>query len=189
MEGAGIAEEIYFFQGYNLLASSGIFISYLGILCVFSFGMFAMKLFLLVLGLSVLALVALMHFFPQINFRSMPPALCEGKLDVQKPNWVSSQVASADKHYVEPLHFSDLEALAVCIKRTLPSVTLTQLSSTRLIAYRQSKVFNFVDWICIQSNGSVSSSATLGYSDFGKNRQLVEQIRMSCSGKCGEPCS
>ncbi|KTD34526.1 DUF1499 domain-containing protein [Legionella israelensis] len=147
-----------------------------------------MKIFLLSLLLGAVLVTVIMHFFPKINYRSMPEGLCEGQLSSKKTNWVSSQVKRTDTHYVEPLRLSDIETLANCLKLKFPSMTVTEVNDSFLIAYRQSRVFNFVDWICIKKDGAVSASATLGHSDFGKNRELVEQIRLLCQGICGQQC-
>ncbi len=64
---------------------------------------------------------------------------------------------------------------------SIPKLAVKEANSERLLAYRQSALFNFVDWICIDSEGQLTSSATLGYSDMGKNRELVEEIRQHCS--------
>jgi uncharacterized protein (DUF1499 family) len=125
-------------------------------------------------------LVAVMYFFPQINFREMPQGLIDGTLSEDKPNWVSSLVASDNSHYIASLNVDSLEKLAACIKSNIPDVTITKTDETGLFAYRQSRVFHFVDWFIIRSNGAVISSATIGHSDFGKNRELIEQIRALC---------
>lgn len=124
--------------------------------------------------------VAVMYFFPQINFRDMPQGLIDGSLSEDKPNWVSSSVAKDSTHYIAPFTVDSLEKLAACIKNNIPDVTITKVDETGLFAYRQSRVFHFVDWFIIHSNGAVISSATMGHSDFGKNRELIEQIRTLC---------
>lgn len=131
----------------------------------------------LLIGFSVAA----MYFLPQINFREMPQGLIDGRLSEDKPNWVSSSVASDNLHYIASLHVDSLKKLAACIKSNIPDVTITKIDETGLFAYRQSRVFHFVDWFIIRSNGAVISSATMGHSDFGKNRELIEQIRTLCT--------
>lgn len=126
-------------------------------------------------------LVAAMYFFPQINFRDMPQGLIDGTLSEDKPNWVSSLVASDNPHYIAALNVDSLEKLAACIKSNIPDVTITKTDKTGLFAYRQSRVFHFVDWLIIRSDGTVISSATMGHSDFGKNRELIDQIRTLCT--------
>lgn len=141
-----------------------------------------MKVFYLVVILFMVA-VMLVHFFPQINFRPMPDGLCQAQLNKDKPNWVSSLVDKKDPHYVKPLNFKtmDMEKLAQCLDEGFDGVTVVNKGPSEIIAHRHSRVFNFVDWICIKANGDVTSSATMGYSDLGKNRELVEEIRAVCS--------
>lgn len=135
-------------------------------------------LFLIVLLL--VAVVGVMYFFPEINFRSMPKGLIDGKLSEDKPNWVSSYVSSHDSHYVAPLPVANLEKLSACITEKLPQVSLHESTAAYVLLYRQSQIFHFVDWVCIHTDGNVVSSATMGYSDLGKNRELVEEIRSLC---------
>lgn len=138
----------------------------------------------LILMIFLVAMIALASYlFPQINFREMPEGLKNGKLDDQKPNWVSSRVAETSAHYVAPLLIDDLTQLAACLKTTSPKTTIQQVDEQSLIAYRQSPFFNFTDWIMIDKNGQVTSSATMGYYDFGKNRLWVDAIRKACVNK------
>lgn len=134
-----------------------------------------------IISVILLITMGIMHLFPQINFREMPDGLIEGKLPKNKPNWVSSRVPVNDSHYVPPLKFKSLEQLSACISTKLPQVVIQSKDESKLIAYRQSRLFNFVDWLCIHADGMVSSSATMGHSDLGKNKELVEQIRAFCS--------
>lgn len=129
---------------------------------------------LLLIG-GVITLVC--YIWPQINFREMPKELCTGKLNAKLPNWVSSQVDKNDDHYIDPLKIESLAQLADKIKNKIPGVTLVEQDNNRILAYRQSTIFHFTDWICIEANGNVTSTATLGYGDFNQNRKLVESIR------------
>ncbi|KTD38813.1 hypothetical protein Lmor_0216 [Legionella moravica] len=138
-----------------------------------------MKIILIVVVFIALV-VGVMYLFPQINFRDMPKGLIDGQLSEAKPNWVSSFVAADDAHYIAPLKVDTLTQLAECIKSKVPEVSITHLDKTHLIAYRQSRVFHFVDWLIIRSDGNVASSATMGHSDFGMNRDLIEHIRSVC---------
>ena len=139
-----------------------------------------MKIFLSII-LILIIVVGVVYLFPQINFRGMPAGLFEGRLAEDKPNWVSSMVSASDSHYIAPLKFQSLAQLSACIEAKLPKVVIKSTDESKIIAYRQSRVFHFVDWLCIHADGSVTSSATMGSSDFGKNRELVEQIRTLCS--------
>ncbi|WP_226905657.1 DUF1499 domain-containing protein [Legionella antarctica] len=124
--------------------------------------------------------VTIMYLFPQINYRGMPEGLIDGHLPEGKPNWVSSKVEMTDTHYIAPLKAQSLAQLSSCIESKIPEVIIKTSDASQIIAYRPSKVFHFVDWLCIQNDGAVSSSATIGYSDLGKNRELIEKIRTLC---------
>ncbi|AMP90676.1 DUF1499 domain-containing protein [Legionella pneumophila] len=139
-----------------------------------------MKLICIVLAL-ILTLIVILYLFPQINFREMPKGLVEGQLPDDKPNWVSSLVNESDSHYIVPLKVESMSELAACIESKVPELKIQKQDASLLIGYRQSRIFHFVDWLCIHADGNVISSATMGYSDFGKNRELVEKIRSQCS--------
>lgn len=139
-----------------------------------------MKFLYIVLAI-ILAIVVIMYLFPQINFRKMPKGLIEGKLPDDKPNWVSSLVNESNAHYIAPLKIETIPKLVACIESKVPELKLQKQEASFLIGYRQSRLFHFVDWLCIHANGDVISSATMGHSDFGKNRELVEKIRSQCS--------
>lgn len=134
----------------------------------------------LILVLLLGLVVAVMYLFPQINFRSMPDGLIDGNLPQEKPNWVSSFVARDNPHYVAPLNIKSFSHLSACIAAKFPEVTIQKSDASSLIAYRRSQIFHFVDWFYIHADGKVTSSATMGHSDFGKNRELVEKIRALC---------
>lgn len=136
--------------------------------------------FMILLMILIITLL-LMYFIPTINFRDMPAGLAEGALDAGKPNWVSSRVPKNDAHYIAPLTISSLAALKACVVKQSPKTTLVKLDEASLIAYRQSPVFNFTDWLIITRDGQVTSSATMGYYDFGKNREWVESLRAHCT--------
>ncbi|ANN94778.1 TPA: DUF1499 domain-containing protein [Legionella pneumophila] len=138
-----------------------------------------MKLIWIVLAL-ILAFVVILYLFPQINFREMPKGLVEGQLPDDKPNWVSSMVNESDSHYIAPLKVESMPQLVACIERKIPELKIQKQEASLLVGYRQSRFFHFVDWLCIHADGNVISSATMGYSDFGKNRELVEKIRSLC---------
>ncbi len=132
---------------------------------------------LLLIGLITLAC----YIWPQINYREMPKGLCAGELNLKAPNWVSSLVANNDSHYITPLKFESLSSVSEKIKQNLPQVNIVSEDQNRILAYRQSVVYHFTDWICIEANGNVTSSATMGHSDFEQNRKLVESIRQLLS--------
>ena len=137
--------------------------------------------FIKYLSLIILIIIVLMIIFPKINFRPMPPGLCEGKLPEKMPNWVSSLVPDTDAHYIKPLSITSLPIIAKYIEKCGTKIHITNMDNSNLFAYRQSPVFNFTDWICIRADGHVSASATMGYSDLGKNREWVTMIQNQCS--------
>lgn len=139
-----------------------------------------MKLLIIIL-IIIGIVVAIMYLFPQINYREMPEGLIDGHFSEEKPNWVSSKVPTTDTHYIAPLKIQSLAQLSACIESKIPEVIIKNTDTSRIIAYRPSRIFHFVDWLCIHNDGSLSSSATMGRSDFGKNRELVEKIRASCT--------
>ncbi len=139
-----------------------------------------MKLLIIIL-IIIGIVVAIMYLFPQINYRDMPAGLSEGHLPEGKPNWVSSKVPMTDTHYIAPLKIQSLAQLSSCIESKIPEVIIKNTDASQIIAYRPSRVFHFVDWLYIHNDGAVSSSATMGHSDFGKNRELVEKIRTLCA--------
>lgn len=136
---------------------------------------------LLIIAVLLIVIVGIFYLFPSLNYRKMPEGLIKGQLPEAKPNWVSSLAAKTDSHYIAPLKMGSLIKLSACIESKLPEVKIIEQNTSKLIAYRSSPFFHFVDWICIHSNGEVISSATMGHSDFGKNRELVEKIRALCS--------
>jgi uncharacterized protein (DUF1499 family) len=139
-----------------------------------------MKIVLIIIAIIMIA-IGIIYLFPQINFREMPKRLIDGHLPKGKNNWVSSMAAPTDSHYIVPLKVQSLAQLSACIASKLPEVTIKTSDASKIIAYRPSPVFHFVDWLYIHADGSVSSSATMGSYDYGKNRELVERIRALCS--------
>ena len=137
-----------------------------------------MKWIMALLVIFVLVTVVF-YAFPKLNYRDMPKGLCQAELDEQKPNWVSSLVDEQNAHYIKPLQIQSLSQLADDLKTQVPDLNIVQQKDGQLLAYRQSTIYHFTDWVCIEANGNVSASATMGRSDFGKNRQLVESIRQS----------
>lgn len=117
------------------------------------------------------------YFFKKINYRAMPQGLCQGLLNNNKKNWVSSLVTPQSPNYIKPLRFSSLKDLHACIQHHCPETVITLINERKLVAYRQSYFFKFTDWLCIDNQGDVSASATMGYYDFGKNRLWIEKIR------------
>ena len=126
-------------------------------------------------------IVATMHVIPGINYRPKPQGLETGALNKNKPNWVSSFVEKTDPHYIAPLQRMDFTGLPDCLSHLSRKTTIVKHDKESLVAYRQSTLFNFTDWLYIRADGQATSSATMGYYDFNKNREWVEEIRRACS--------
>ncbi len=92
------------------------------------FRLVLMKILFFLLILLVI-FIAVMHLFPQINFRTMPDGLCEARLD-DKPNWVSSLVDTSDSHYIKPLEPRDPEQLAQCLSEKIKNLTVTHIDES-----------------------------------------------------------
>lgn len=137
-------------------------------------------LIFLLAAMATIIVVAL-HFFPQLTYRVAPEGLLQGQLNLEKPNWVSSKVMKEDSHYIPPLPAHDLINLAACMKKNIEGLIIMDVGANTLVAYRRSSLCHFMDWIAINSNGEVTSSATMGFYDFGKNREMVEIIRKYCA--------
>lgn len=134
--------------------------------------------YIILLILVIIGCIPLsMYLMPGINYRSMPVGLCEAKLVEARPNWVSSLVDPSSQHYIEPLEANALPLLATRLKKQGGKIHIAHLDENYLLAFRQSPFFNFTDWICIRTDGNLTSSATMGHYDFGKNREWVTNIR------------
>ncbi len=104
-----------------------------------------------------------------------------------KPNTVSSTVEkSDDKHYIEPLSFSDDADAAwkklQAIVKAQPGVTLVETKKNYLYAEFKTPGLGFIDdvefaWDKSANVIHVRSSSRLGVRDFGVNRKRVELIR------------
>ena len=107
----------------------------------------------------------------------------------RKPNWVSSQIASDDNHYVTPLAFSgDAGAAMQELKAVIEGMTGTKLIESRadyLYAEFSTPLMGFTDDVEFYCDGKrvhVRSSSRLGYSDWNVNRKRVEAIRTALGG-------
>ena len=103
----------------------------------------------------------------------------------QSPNCVSSQ-ASDKKHYIKPLQFSDNPDQdwnkLVTIIQALAGTTIIEQRENYLHAECKTRLMGFVDdleyvWAAADNICHVRSASRVGYSDLGKNRRRVEQIR------------
>ena len=134
---------------------------------------------LLIVLIIVLVLLLAFHLFiskrPDFFYRDKPEGLCQAALP-DKPNWVSSLVYPSDGHYIRRLPEHSLEKIVRAIHRLDPK-TYVVLHPTYIEGYRRSHYFRFTDWFCIKEDGNITSTAAVGYSDLGKNRQWVEALR------------
>ncbi|MGR3221183.1 MAG: DUF1499 domain-containing protein [Candidatus Anammoxibacter sp.] len=101
------------------------------------------------------------------------------------PNCVSSR-SSSDKHYIVPFMFNsdpvkEMERLK-SILASLKGVTIVDSSAHYLHAECRTPLMGFVDdlefyWDEEKQVCQVRSASRTGYSDFGKNRSRVDEIR------------
>ncbi|MGR3179001.1 MAG: DUF1499 domain-containing protein [Candidatus Anammoxibacter sp.] len=101
------------------------------------------------------------------------------------PNCVSSQ-ADNSKYYIVPLTFNadpvqEMERLKNVLV-SLKGVTIVDCSKHYLHAECRTPLMGFVDdlefyWDADEQICHVRSASRTGYSDFGKNRRKVEEIR------------
>ena len=102
-----------------------------------------------------------------------------------RPNCVSSQ-ADSNKHYIVPFMFNsdpvkEMERLKNVLV-SLKGVTIVDCSEHYLHAECRTPLMGFVDdlefyWDADKQVCHVRSASRVGYSDFGKNRRRVEEIR------------
>lgn len=102
------------------------------------------------------------------------------------PKCVSSQ-ASDPRHFIAPFTFHDQPDEAMrrlkAALLTEQRVTIIEEQPTYLRAEVRSRVFRFVDDVEFtllpdQRLIQIRSSARMGYTDFGVNRQRIERIRL-----------
>jgi uncharacterized protein (DUF1499 family) len=101
-----------------------------------------------------------------------------------KPNWVSSQVDSADSHYVAPLKAAgDPAAVIGRVKQaveTYPRTTVVEHKGAYLYAQFSTALMGYTDDVEFFADGktvAVRSSSRLGIRDFNVNRKRVEALR------------
>ncbi len=136
---------------------------------------------MVVVLLSVLLMSLFLKFFPNVFYRDKPAGLCEAILS-DKPNWVSSLVATDNAHYINPLPMTEFSKLAEIIERIEPTTYLV-IHPYFIEGYRRTPFFGFTDWFCITDTGQVTSAATLGHSDLGVNRRWVDSLREKLKGE------
>lgn len=119
--------------------------------------------------------------------KSPPTGLVDGKLRPcpSSPNCVSSQAADV-AHRVAPLTFAGDPAEAMARARAViegtPRSKVVLTSSTYLHAEVTTALFRFTDDVELLLDQAahvihIRSASRVGYSDLGKNRARVEEIR------------
>lgn len=107
-----------------------------------------------------------------------------------KPNCVSSQVETADKHYIAPMAFSGSASAALArVKKIIASMERTQIineAPNYLYAEFKTKLMGYVDDVEFYADENahlmhVRSASRLGYRDFNVNRERIEAIRKQFS--------
>ena len=105
-----------------------------------------------------------------------------------KPNCVNSQ--TADKiHFIQPMHFSgtgqDAQERLLQVLKALQQTKIVAVQENYIRVEFTSKVFRFIDdaefYFLSAENGktiiNLRSASRIGHSDFGVNRERIEQIR------------
>ncbi len=101
-----------------------------------------------------------------------------------KPNWVSSQVAVDDKHYIAPIKVAgDPAAVVQQAARAVaaqPRAKIVQHKGPYLYAEFSTALMGYTDDVEFFADGKVlhvRSSSRLGVRDFNVNRKRVEALR------------
>jgi uncharacterized protein (DUF1499 family) len=103
-----------------------------------------------------------------------------------KPNCVSSQVETSDKHYIAPITFAGSASAALArIKKIIAGMPRTQVvgeAPNYIYAEFKTKLMGYVDDAEFFADETarvihVRSASRLGYRDFNVNRERIEAIR------------
>ena len=101
-----------------------------------------------------------------------------------KPNWVSSQAAADDKHYVAPIKLGgDAGAAMQRVAKAvgaLPRAKIVEHKGPYLYAEFSTALMGYTDDVEFFADGKVvhvRSSSRLGVRDFNVNRKRVETLR------------
>ena len=101
-----------------------------------------------------------------------------------KPNWVSSQAAADDKHYVAPIKLGgDAGAAMQRVAKAvgaLPRAKIVEHKGPYLYAEFSTALMGYTDDVEFFADGKVvhvRSSSRLGVRDFNVNRKRVEALR------------
>ena len=143
-------------------------------------------------AVAALLVVAAIGGFVMSKGTPPPIGLVEGNLRPcpSSPNCVSSQ-AKDTAHRVAPLAFSGDPAAAMARARAviegMPRTKVVLTSSTYLHAEMTTALFRFTDDVELLLDQAahvihIRSASRVGYSDLGKNRSRVEEIRKKFEG-------
>ena len=144
---------------------------------------------LVIIAVAIPLLVVVLFFVMGILSQAgEPPGLVDGQLQPcpDRPNCVSSEVATDDSHFIEPLTYSDAAAEQVIsrLKDVIHNMggEIEVEGKGYLAATFTSSIFRFVDDLEIRLDSAnntihLRSASRVGYSDRGVNRQRVEQLR------------
>mgnify|MGYP001595934792 CR=1 FL=1 len=106
-----------------------------------------------------------------------------------KPNWVSSQVAAADSHFIAPLAVQGDAAAALQKLKTvlaaMPRAVVVESRADYLYVEFSTPLMGYTDDVEFVSGPGVihvRSSSRLGIRDFSVNRKRVEAIRAALNG-------
>ena len=103
-----------------------------------------------------------------------------------KPNCVSSTVATTDSHYIAPIKFSGDAAVAwkklLGLVNAHPRTTLVEQKPNYLCAEFKTATMGYVDDVEFALDAKakviqVRSASRLGIRDFGVNRKRIEALR------------
>ena len=145
-----------------------------------------MKSPLIMLSILALSFIALFFIFALLSKSGHPPGLIDNKLAAcsNKPNCVCTEYKADEKHFVPAItvpsnHHDILASVKTVIE--LQGGKITNEKKNYLAATFSSKFFGFVDDFEIRFDPEhnllhLRSSARVGYSDMGVNRQRALSI-------------
>ncbi|MDH3327321.1 MAG: DUF1499 domain-containing protein [Gammaproteobacteria bacterium] len=147
-----------------------------------------MKIFIILIGLLAFSVVVYFFILGNVSTSKQSPGLVAGKLSAcsPKPNCVCSEIEQSDSHYIAPLTISitDNNSLMLQIKSLLKEMgaEIVTEDDSYIAATFTSRLFRFVDDFEIRLDAQnnlvhVRSASRVGRSDFGVNRQRVEEFR------------
>jgi uncharacterized protein (DUF1499 family) len=135
--------------------------------------------------LSMMFLMGCSGTIPQLGVNNGQLMPCP-----DKPNCVSSQTTD-NEHFIQPLHFSGTRSNAqerlLQVIKALPQTKIVVVEdnyirvefTSNLLRFVDDAEFYFLPTINEKTTINVRSAARLGHSDFGVNRDRIEQIRIA----------